>query len=480
MCALAMHYNKMIWYLSPSLIFYFSSNVPQWVEWIWKWAKGGTAIASFVDIPDSGGCVELSLRMPDQASSSFCGRYIRLAVPSISAKSHPFSAFVHSNYPGELKVIFRSHGPFTKKLSAKLSRASGDDSISYPTIVVNGMRSGTNQWKHSMLHDISIIFAGGVGIVTYVSLLSSMVSLSKSDDELDNTNENGTGIRKRRIVYLHWVCRDEGLIEYITERYFVPLRELSRARQSNIQIQVIIHHTCLASRQSVVRQPAGRSAGSESDMSKSQLPIASSFESGGDSLLGNFVAGIAFGLIGIGGVVIVTYCYENIQEKHVAETRIIAVAALVAWSIAVAILVFVVLRICTFAPSKGSYSKLNKEGEIECVDLGDLHSDKDTSPESGGLDKSDELDANEESGEKSWMTIVHEEERPNLKVAIQEAASKSQQRAKDEIWSEDIGVFVCGPNSLIDAVRTTADSFNAGKDTDQKIAVDFYDEIFEL
>eukprot|EP00526_Cylindrotheca_closterium_P005001 CAMPEP_0113606614 /NCGR_PEP_ID=MMETSP0017_2-20120614/2949_1 /TAXON_ID=2856 /ORGANISM="Cylindrotheca closterium" /LENGTH=626 /DNA_ID=CAMNT_0000515171 /DNA_START=443 /DNA_END=2323 /DNA_ORIENTATION=+ /assembly_acc=CAM_ASM_000147 len=474
MFLLAMHYNKMILYLAPSLVYYFASNVPQWVEWIWKWIKGGTAIASFVEIPDSGGCVELSLRMPDQASSSLCGKFIRLAVPSISSKSHPFSCFV-GYPPTELNLMFRCRGRFTKQLSKKLSKASSTDSISYPTVVVNGMRSGTNQWRHAMQHDTVVIFAGGVGIVTYISLLSFMASLSTPHDELENTEETCKAIRKRRKVCVHWACRDEGLIDYVSEKYIATLQELSRARTSNIEMKVVIHHTSTTPREAVVAQN-GNFGASENDMSKSQLPIASSFESG-DSIRNNLISGIAFGLIGIGGCIIITYCYGNIQNKHVVETRLIAIVALIVWSIVVATVVYVAKRLSTCIPSKGSYSKLSKGVEIEFTELGESsQSDANAQPEIEDSDRNDELAANEESGEKSWMTVLHEDERPNLKVSIQEAA----ERPSDEIQHLSVGVFACGPNSLIDAIRTTADSLNKGRKTDTKIAVDVYDEIFEL
>ena len=90
------------------------------------------------------------------------------------------------------------------------------------------------------------------------------------------------------------------------------------------------------------------------------------------------------------------------------------------------------------------------------------------------LDTSEGLAANVESGEKSQMTFVHEDVRPNVKVSIQEA---TKQRVDEEVRC---GVFVCGPNSLIDAVRTTADSLAEEKNSDTKIEVDVYDEIFEL
>ncbi|KAL3938376.1 MAG: hypothetical protein SGBAC_006695 [Bacillariaceae sp.] len=474
MFALVMHYNKMILYLAPSLVYYFASNVPQSVESIWKWIRGGTAIASFVGIPDSGGCVELSLRMPDQAPSSLCGRYIHLAVPSISAKSHPFSSFVHVNYPGELKVIFRSHGPFTKALSRKLSSASSVDSISYPSVVVNGVRSGTNQWKHAMEHDNLIVFAGGVGIVTYISLLSSMASLSKSHDELYSTEERGAVIHKQRAVCVHWACRDEGLIDYVSEKYLAPLQDRSREGSSNIDITVVIHHTSLTPRVSVVQQE-GAFAASGSDISKLHLPIASSFESG-DGIRRNLIAGIAFGLIGSGGSIIITYCYENIQEKHVVETRSIAIVALIAWSIAVATFVIAAKRFSTSVPSQGLYSKVNKDVEIECTELGQLQSDTDSRPETSDSDCKRKFAGNEGSGEKSWMTVLHEDERPNLKFAIQAATNYSS----DENKHQSIGVFVCGPNSLINAVRATADSFNEERNSDNMVSIDVYDEIFEI
>jgi len=463
--ALAMHYNKMILYLAPSLIYYFASNVPHIMEWLYRWAKGGSSISKVVDIPDSGDCVELSLRMSDQTSSALCGRYIRLDVPSISAKSHPFSFFTHVDHPGELKVIFRAYGPFTRKLLVALT---SPEATSYPRVVVNGIRSGSNQWNHALQHDTIIIFAGGVGIVSYITLLSSMASLSKSD--------NADGIRKQKSVRVHWACRDEGLIEYVSEKYLAPLQ--NRAGISNIEITVVIHHTSMTPRESVVRQ--NESFGdSEASVSKPESTITSSFESGDRSMLRNLLSGTAFGFIGFGGIAIVAYCYENVQSRRVVETRSIVVVALIVWAIAVPIVVLLVSRLASCVQPTAAYFRLDRSDEVECTELDNAQFDTDdSSPDSENSDNCfDELAPSEELAGKSWMTILREDERPNLKVVIMEAVGKA---ADNEIQNPDVGVFVCGPNSLIDAVRTTANSLSRGRNNCAKIPIDVYDEIFEL
>jgi len=365
-----------------------------------------------------------------------------------------------------LKVIFRAYGPFTRKLFVALTSS---EATSYPRVVVNGIRSGSNQWQHALQHDTIIIFAGGVGIVSYITLLSSMASLSKSG--------NADGIWKQKSVHLHWACRDEGLIEYVLKKYLAPLQ--NEICTSNIQITLVIHHTSMTPRESVVTQ--NKSFGDpEASESKSTSSITSSFESGNMSMLRNLLSGTAFGFIAFGGIAIVTYCYENVQSRRVVETRSIVVVALVVWAVAVSTAALLVNWVASCIQPTATYFRLDKSNGIEFSDLGNAQSDTDVS--SADSDSSDnhvdELAPSKDLDDKSWITILHEDERPNLKVIIMEAVEKAPDSA--EIQNQDVGVFVCGPNSLIDSVRKTANLLSKGKNNGAKIPIDVYDEIFEL
>ena len=61
---LVMHYNKMIYYMAPSLLYYLASNLPIYVEgWYKRYVRGGVKVSKVVCIPDSGAfiCCTLSL-----------------------------------------------------------------------------------------------------------------------------------------------------------------------------------------------------------------------------------------------------------------------------------------------------------------------------------------------------------------------------------------------------------------------------------
>jgi len=139
---LAMHDNQIVWYMAPSLLYYLASNVPVLVESLWKWIRhGGIRVVKVVHIPDSGGCVELTLKgvlshaadgrtslakdsCLDDNELHTIGKFCKLRVPSISSKNHPFTIFSHSTLSvgsnDEFKILFRPYGTFTSQLSKQL------------------------------------------------------------------------------------------------------------------------------------------------------------------------------------------------------------------------------------------------------------------------------------------------------------------------------------------------------------------------
>ena len=134
---LVLHYNKMIWYIGPSILCYIGCNVPVYIEGLYKslgvGGGGGVCVSKVCCIPESRGCVELTIvRNNDDSGSSgggddsdddFIGKYVRLTVPEISSKSHPFTAFCDPNHHQQqrhLKILFRPIGKFTTQLSKRL------------------------------------------------------------------------------------------------------------------------------------------------------------------------------------------------------------------------------------------------------------------------------------------------------------------------------------------------------------------------
>eukprot|EP00585_Thalassiosira_rotula_P005362 CAMPEP_0196136134 /NCGR_PEP_ID=MMETSP0910-20130528/4547_1 /TAXON_ID=49265 /ORGANISM="Thalassiosira rotula, Strain GSO102" /LENGTH=994 /DNA_ID=CAMNT_0041396375 /DNA_START=189 /DNA_END=3173 /DNA_ORIENTATION=+ len=330
---LAMHYYKLILYMAPSLLCYMASNVPAHVESLYKWWRSrrqvGVQVSKVVCIPDSGGCVELSFRTSDKSPSSVVanngnppeddfqsfrdtvGKYIKLHVPEVSAQSHPFTVFTSPNDPsGSIQVLFRPCGSFTTPLSKRLRELAslpeptpseienhhrhftgvpngsflqhGSDGKSCPTMLVNGIRSATtDMFEKAMMHDRIVIVAGGVGIVSYISLIHALrlqamlISMETTHEkktygknnhyvETYNNEENmeegrsgngeingnniilgGGGCVAKRID-VHWMSRDEGLIRHVMQNYFVPFTTRGDSSLSNklsISINVVVHHT---------------------------------------------------------------------------------------------------------------------------------------------------------------------------------------------------------------------------------------------
>ena len=209
---LCMHYNKMIYYMLPSLVYYIGSNLPIWIEGIYKYVRlNGVQVKKVVCIPDSGGCVELSFASDgSNGCSTFVegtiGKYVSLSIPEISYKSHPFTIFSFtspqkkldnmtspatttssSEESTTLKILFRPSGNFTTSLSKRLKSLTLTESTSYeiqyhqkcpPKMLINGIRSATNgnEMLSNVLNrfDHTLIIAGGVGIVSYISLLGTI------------------------------------------------------------------------------------------------------------------------------------------------------------------------------------------------------------------------------------------------------------------------------------------------------------------
>ncbi|KAL7548356.1 hypothetical protein ACHAWF_011648 [Thalassiosira exigua] len=332
---LVMHYNKMIWYLAPSAVYYLGCNLPVHLESLGKyWRQGGIRVERATCVPDSGGCVELTLRMNHEsdhivdgdrgnaldelrACIDTVGAYVQLLVPEISTQSHPFTVFSHPNInPGCVRILFRPRGNnFTASLSKRLrdltlfpeptpSEIENHSSTfsnhgttpsreaSCPEMLANGVRHGTTDMlDRALRHDRVVIFAGGAGLASYLSLIHALASLaaSRAADAVDKSEEDDYGDRvidnhRRTLsedgigveggldlgddeedeadgrhsdpsspldakrIDVHWMSRDEGLIRHAVRNYLVP----SRRRDSLVTIgcgrppwlvNVVIHHT---------------------------------------------------------------------------------------------------------------------------------------------------------------------------------------------------------------------------------------------
>ena len=91
------------------------------------------------------------------------------------------------------------------------------------------------------------------------------------------------------------------------------------------------------------------------------------YEGSHQSLLQNILPAAAFASIVVGGLWIVKYCYENIQDKHVIETRPVSVIGIIVWSIVISIGALALVKMTDTLSRVVAYSKL-ESNESESLD----------------------------------------------------------------------------------------------------------------
>jgi len=511
-----MHYNKMIWFIAPSLLSYVASNVPLMIESFYKWSKGGVGVTKVVCIPDSRGCVELTIAAARNDRSgeeleqqqSAIGKYVRLTVPEISSKSHPFTAFSDPLHPQYVKILFRPIGTFTTQLSKRLETlvtlpeptpselTVSNDTRQCPKVLVNGVStSSSDLLGQAMKHDNIIVIAGGVGIVPYISLLSELHNI---DLEQSKNGGEQSHIQKTRQIRVHWVSRDEGLIKYIVENYFSL--HCQEPGNSNLAITISVHHT---SEQASSSSMSSANVNGESDtLTEFVVPLetarslaspTSLYERSKRSLLQNIVPASVFASIVSGGLWIVTYCYENIQDKHVIETRPVSVIGIIVWSIVISIGSLALAKMTETLSRVVAYSKLesnectDEENGIECGVLSSRDATGHFSIDDTSTDNDDtqqlEIASVKKNGEDhglEYASISHSQGRPDLESIIK----TSFESARDE--ETDIAVFMCGPSALTAAVSRVINNEEkrgrcfAGTSSSHEPRAYVYQEMFEL
>jgi predicted ferric reductase len=152
-------------------------------------------------------CISLSLMASPEALASFCsGQYIKLTAPTVSCVAHPFTINRLPGNSGNLNIIFRVVGPFTRGLANALLDC---DKGVLPAIHIEGYHGSCKRLDQVLRHDVVVLVAGGIGVTPYLSLLDDIFSALKY---------KATQTTKR--VVLHWICPDNELINYIKSKCF--------------------------------------------------------------------------------------------------------------------------------------------------------------------------------------------------------------------------------------------------------------------
>ena len=574
---LCMHYNKMIYYMLPSLVYYIGSNLPIWIEGVYKYVRlNGVQVKKVVCIPDSGGCVELSFAYPTNSDGSSTmedtiGKYASLCIPEISYESHPFTTFsftssskldnmtspatttASSEESTTIKILFRPSGNFTTSLSKRLKSLTLAESTSHeiqdhqkcpPKMLINGIRSATN--GNEMLSNVldrfdhTLIIAGGVGIVTYISLLGTILQyrlqqeqqqeeeMFENDMSNDISNNNGGIIKKKknRIVDIHWMSRDEGLIRHVLANYFEPFSSTSSENRSNdLSINLVIHHTSPhsssnghsnggSSEPPTIWQPNQQHHSMSNNSNQSYASPTSTYESPQVNISQNILPTITFASVLIGSIYITNYCYDNIQSKHVFETRTISVIGIILLSIGISLVLNIISLIGKSVYGRlFVYTKIEEEGSSDdyVVDNDDIEENgmedqvrKSEIELSNGderfvIDDNDEVQLSASSStttmyDNSILRISHCQGRPNLSVIVQDVMKGNGEQVEDlevdqfdsrdgSSSNDDVGIYMCGPTVMTDSVwravkEENPSVCNAISNGAKQVAV--YQEVFEL
>mmetsp|Transcript_30632 Transcript_30632/g.59735 ORF Transcript_30632/g.59735 Transcript_30632/m.59735 type:complete len:837 (-) Transcript_30632:47-2557(-) len=491
---LAMHYNKMIYYLAPSLLTYMASNMPILFESMYKsWWQRGAQISKVVFIPDSGGCVEISLQLNDHSGGKdigivdSVGKYIRLTVPQISCKSHPFSIFSSPSDPENIKMLVRPRGEFTYHLSKiceglvtspdrtpsekVLGLAEHKQQIAVPKILVNGIGLSSNQFEHIMKNDAIVIFAGGVGIVSYISLILMLqaTAISKStggfEDKANNFSANK--VFRTRQIHIHWMSRDEGLINHILHTYF----QNTRNKKSLSDINFVIHHTNGLENSSVSNGISNYFTSKPHNHLESCAPLSSYYDGNKSSIMKNIMPAATQSIITFGGMEIIDYCYDNLQDKHSAfETRNVAVLGVTILAVVASAVSLAIIKVCGMLSSRVSYDRLG--GDENTIEFAEVS--RETSLDVESLDDGRVHSALDNVVKKptvcDTMKISHSTGRPQFSEILSGVV--------DDMTGDNIGLFLCGPTSLTESVTRAADEVR-----EKKVAKTYweytYREVFE-
>jgi predicted ferric reductase len=465
-----LHWNKSILYMAPSILYYVASSFPVMMESRSNWGrKEGVKIAAVEQIISSEGsaemgnnasrtCISLTMYASDVAMQRYrSSSYIKLLAPDLSAVSHPFSVNMVPGQNNRIRIVFRVTGPFTRELASRLCSGNNSPSPSskMPMLYADGYYGSPNRMSQVLSHDVVAIVAGGIGITPYLSLLHTVHSkLSSNQGHLYRT----------RAVHLHWICRDESLIDFITREYFDPL--LHKPNDAGFQIRIILYRTSTAASETkrvyppladVESSPSGsddRQLATESipenSLGSDGVPFTPSIFAPGSktSYIGNLPSFLSFSAVAWIGLGAVWYFYSKVQSKHEVFSRVWSPIFIIVLGVLVAVAVNIYARYGmedSDAPMSAEWSAVKRDaedGEDELVELRDFSSKDDTEEEIDGLG----LDGGNGSTEGRVRTVTMEEKegRPTVHQLL-----NSLNKAKQP------GLFACGPALLMQKIRST-------------------------
>lgn len=442
-----MHHPRIVLYLSPGILYYLSSSVPSYIKVSSTryYAKGINLISSRT-IPYSGGCVELSFECDPFLAQKHVAQYVRICVPQISFMDfHPFTIIPSYRNPSAMNVIFRPTGNFTNKLSRTLALADR----SKVDFLLDGVYFGPNRVEQALQHDDVYMVAGGIGITPFISFI--LVLFRLFHQHLSNDNKIILPVQR---LTLHWICRDEGLIQHIIKHYFSSICNDELEFFPNFpKFRVIVHHTDSNLHSNESRVPVMAAFDFEdNEMISSQvidangdlpdIPISSKTRKGAKfqpsyssspalSISGNITTFVACSCIAWVGLWIIWSQYINdiLKNKYDVVVRIWGILAAYVTSYAIALLMESFLNVI---PIYAKFKETNSDGvEIQLREMNAIP-----------VRSIDDNEGLHRSIDRKLVQIEHSRGRPDIRSIFSDISS-----------ADCPGLFLCGPSTLTKAAK---------------------------
>jgi len=490
-----MHWRGVIMYIAPGFLYYLASNIPIYVEGWFKsiWQKG-VRLTSVVCIPDSGGCIEVSMSVGTKKSAGSSslldaavktvGRYVRLSVPEVSIKSHPFTIFTNPHRPEDITFLFRPCGGFTNDLSQRLKASFEPEDlpsyqngtsqlVAHPKFGVNGINMGTvHQLEDALSHDTNVIFAGGVGMVSFTSVLLAVQAREVERRKKSGQASSQTKPSPKRI-HVHWMCRENGLIQHVLTNHLTSI-----SQDPNSPIAITVHHTKGMPEDGVALRRSNSNQ-EQNITSPSAASSSSIFDDTSKTFSRSIMSLLTQAAIMFGGLWIIQQSTEkrSLASKPIAVIELFLLATLVS-----IVSIGIVMLGDVIASRFRVYTKLALT-EMEEIES-NTSSDSDQSSDESVIDSAAEADEEtglEEIGSLNCNpVIIHKSGRPKLGSVLKDVVTDKS--------STDVGIFFCGPAVMMDAVWRSVDE--AREEIGEKkscllagkggFKATFYPEVFEM
>lgn len=433
--AVAVHWKRSVLYLAGGVLYYLAMYVPTATENMavpGKASQGVTLVSAERIIGDEPVSVSASfLSLTLQADPSTVSRYqptqyAKLKVPALSSVAHPFSI---NRVPGnnqKMRMIIRENGAFTTSLGRQLT-----SSAPKTPIFVDGFHGTETRLSEMLEHDVVVLVAGGIGITSYLTLLKDTVEIA--------TRRSDRRIRK---IFLHWICREGHLIDYIWREYFDDIASLVQSAQG-IHVSITVHRTGFAIKDASRAFPDAENADTESGVEEepheyfsSGKPFRSSrYDIGsGNSFVQNLLPTISLLLTTTGGLSGTWYFYSDVQQSDDLFSRFWVLVFLLVLCVLLCLLLNLILIACfrrTESPD-AEFSPIRSDEGVE-MEMEVLSGEHGVSISAGGIQREEN---------SRTFTIEEKHGRPSIHSLLHPLEE-----------SKYPAVFSCGPGRLMKEVR---------------------------